>query len=71
MKRMGLQSFYLKLNELKEYEQAKQERTDSKETVPTTLNESDKPITKGQKTKAEIRERIGLTASSGINLAAP
>lgn len=68
---MGLQSFYLKLNELKEYEQAKQERTESKETVPTAMTESDKPIARGQKTKAEIRERLGFTASSDINLSAP
>ncbi|CAO1387578.1 unnamed protein product [Diamesa serratosioi] len=72
MKRMGLQSFYLKLNELKEYDQAKQERTDSKEPVPTAMNDSDKPIAKTQKlTKAEIRERIGLTSAPVVNFTAP
>jgi hypothetical protein len=59
MKRMELQSFPLKLSELKEYDQAKQERKeggnkeDSSEMPPRA-----EPITKGPKTKQEINARI-------------
>lgn len=65
MKRMELTSFYLKLNELKEYEQAKQERQDaSNNKTNTAAATSDKPNNvysfKWPKTDKEIRERIGL-----------
>lgn len=64
MKRMELTSFYLKLNELKEYEQAKQERQEATSKVNATAStSSDKPVPynfKWQKTEKDIRERIGL-----------
>lgn len=67
MKRMELQSFYLKLNELKEYDQAKAERQDSsngvKDPVPQCPS-SEKPIAKAPKTKQEIQTRIGLNMNS-------
>lgn len=65
MKRMELQSFYLKLSELKEYDQAKAERQEgsSKEgSVITTPVE--KIIAKGPKTKQEIHTRIGLNMNT-------
>ena len=49
MKKMELQSFTLKLGELKEYELAKQERLDSKKKDNMQTNdatETSKPLTK-------------------------
>lgn len=66
MKRMELQSFYLKLNELKEYDQAKQERQEKNlnKEEPSQQPPAEKMITKGPKTKQEIHTRIGLNMSS-------
>lgn len=67
MKRMELQSFYLKLSELKEYDQAKLERQDgSKEITSAHQNptQADKPTMKGPKTKHEIHTRIGLNMNT-------
>lgn len=65
MKRLELQSFYLKLGELKEYEQAKAERQEvGKE--DDKAQPTEKPITKGPKTKQEIQTRIGLNMNSSI-----
>jgi FtsZ-interacting cell division protein YlmF len=66
MKRMELQSFYLKLNELKEYDQAKQERQEKNLNKEETSQQppAEKMITKGPKTKQEIHTRIGLNMSS-------
>lgn len=64
---MELQSFYLKLNEMKEYEQAKQERQEAanKEINISSTESPFKPITtKRPKTKQEIHARIGLNQSS-------
>lgn len=60
MKRMELQSFPLKLSELKEYDQAKQERKEavSKDDSSEMPPRPDLPITKGPKTKQEINARI-------------
>lgn len=65
MKRMELQSFYLKLSELKEYDQAKAERQEggSKEDSLTTTP-VEKPIAKGPKTKQEVHTRIGLNMNT-------
>lgn len=67
MKRMELQSFYLKLSELKEYDQAKEERRgesgNSKDQSSFTAQEK-LPLTKGPKTKAEIQTRIGFNMNS-------
>jgi hypothetical protein len=62
MKRMELTSFYLKLNELKEYDQAKQERQETaNKTGAGTSNEKTNPYNfKWPKSEKEIRERIGL-----------
>lgn len=68
MKRMELTSFYLKLSELKEYEQAKTERQDAASKINVTASTSgDKPNPynfKWQKTEKEIRERIGLNVTA-------
>lgn len=63
MKRMELTSFYLKLNELKEYDQAKQERQEAtnKASAGTSGENKSNPYNfKWPKTEKEIRERIGL-----------
>lgn len=64
MKRIELQSFYLKLNELKEYQDAKNER---KSESPQMLNSSPPTSTglfdkigKEAKSKQEIDKRIGF-----------
>lgn len=64
MKRIELQSFYLKLNELKEYQDAKNER---KSESPQMLNSSPpsststyEKIGKEPKSKQEIEKRIGF-----------
>lgn len=69
MKRMELTSFHLKLSELKEYEQAKQERQDANKPANTSdlQQMNTQPTTfKWQKTEKEIRERIGLNISDNI-----
>lgn len=60
MKRMELQSFSLKLSELKEYDLVKQERKEAanKDDSPEMPRLVEIPITKGQKTKQEINARI-------------
>lgn len=63
MKKMQLQSFSLKLSELKEYELAKEERLNAKKRETPTANSNDSEITKPtKKTKNEVRERIGLNS---------
>lgn len=62
---MELTSFNLKLSELKEYEQAKQERQEANKPAGTsdTQQISSQPLPttfKWQKSEKEIRERIGL-----------
>lgn len=64
MKRIELQSFYLKLNELKEYQDAKNDR---KSESPQMLNSSPPSSTmmldkigKETKSKSEIEKRIGF-----------
>ncbi|CRK89679.1 CLUMA_CG003483, isoform A [Clunio marinus] len=66
MKRMELQSFYLKLNELKEYDHAKAERGERipKDEATNPQTSAEKPLTKGPKTKQEIQTRIGLNLNS-------
>lgn len=67
MKRMELQSFSLKLNELKEYDQAKAERQEANsKDDPQAMQHSpvEKAITKGPKTKQEIQARIGLNMNT-------
>lgn len=66
MKKMQLTSFNLKLSELKEYENAKQERQEA--TKPANTSEiqqmpTQPTIFKWQKSEKEIRERIGLNLS--------
>lgn len=66
MRRREIQSFTLKLSDLKEYEAVRQERLESK----PNRNKDDSGMTPespmklvarwGPKTKQEIRERIGL-----------
>jgi hypothetical protein len=59
MKKMQLQSFNLKLSEIKEFEQARQQRAEAKaKECPDATG--DPIIIKCTKTKVEIRERIGL-----------
>lgn len=59
MKKMQLQSFNLKLSEIKEYEQARQLRAEAKaQDCPDATG--DPIIIKCTKNKIEIRERIGL-----------
>lgn len=65
MKRMQLQSFYLKLNELKEYDQSKIDRADGNATKDDPSQPpAEKLITKGPKTKQEIHTRIGLNMNA-------
>lgn len=64
MKRMELQSFYLKLSELKEYEQAKEERRGDLSKDSFIQTPPEKPLVKGPKTKAEIQARIGLNMNT-------
>lgn len=65
MKRMELQSFYLKLSELKDYDQAKLDRQEgSKDDSAVQQTPADKPITKGPKTKQEVQTRIGLNMNT-------
>lgn len=63
---MELQSFYLKLNELKEYEQSKIDRQEGSANKDETTQQppAEKMITKGPKTKQEIHTRIGLNMNS-------
>lgn len=65
MKRMELTSFYLKLNELKEYDQAKQERQEAANKAGAgSSNDKPNPYNfKWPKSEKEIRERIGLNTS--------
>jgi hypothetical protein len=59
MRRRELQSFTLKLSELKEYEQIRAERNAHKTEKQKCTN--DTPIVKaGPKSTKEIRERVGL-----------
>lgn len=63
MRRRELQSFQIKLNDLKEYEAARQERADKRsEKVKSESSPSEvTPIVKpGPKCLKEVRERIGL-----------
>lgn len=66
MKRMELQSFYLKLNELKEYDQSKIDRAEGNPSEKTLeiQQPNEKMITKGPKTKQEIHTRIGLNMNA-------
>jgi hypothetical protein len=66
MKRMELQSFSLKLNELKEYDQAKLDRQDGNTNKDDNQQQppAEKMITKGPKTKQEIHTRIGLNMNA-------
>lgn len=68
MKRMELQSFHLKLSELKEYEQAKLDRQEkfSVNEKDEVMQPAEKNITKVPKTKQEIHTRIGLNMNSSI-----
>lgn len=62
---MELQSFYLKLSELKEYDQAKIERQEGdSSSAQQQQTQADKPTTKGPKSKQEIHTRIGLNMNS-------
>jgi hypothetical protein len=65
---MELQSFYLKLNELKEYDQSKLERQEGslnkEESQSQQPPPAEKMITKGPKTKQEIHSRIGLNMNA-------
>lgn len=69
MRKREIQSFTLKLNDLKEYEAVRQERLTNKmrEKIDGIASGTDplsaqiQPISKfGPKSKQEIRERIGL-----------
>lgn len=67
MRRREIQSFTLKLSDLKEYEVARQERAESKQqnkdenATMATPSTQVKSLTKfGPKSKQEVRERIGL-----------
>lgn len=64
MKRMKLQSFYLKLSELKDYDQAKLDRQDGSKDETIQQTPAEKPITKGPKTKQEVQTRIGLNMNT-------
>jgi hypothetical protein len=63
---MELQSFSLKLNELKEYDQAKLERQEGNMNKDDHQQQppAEKMITKGPKTKQEIHTRIGLNMNA-------
>jgi FtsZ-interacting cell division protein YlmF len=64
---MELQSFYLKLNELKEYDQSKIDRQEgnlNKDEPQQQQPPAEKMITKGPKTQKEIHTRIGLNMNS-------
>lgn len=68
MQRMELTSFYLKLNELKEYDQAKAERLaqnqkDTSTQATTTEMTSEKFVIRPFKTKQEIHARIGYNSN--------
>lgn len=67
MQRMELTSFYLKLNELKEYDQAKQERqqANQKEGGSQAMTEipAEKLNIRATKTKQEIHTRIGYNST--------
>lgn len=67
MRRREIQSFTLRLSDLKEYEAARQERSESKSQQNKTDNSNmtpDSPMKLvprwGPKSKQEIRERIGM-----------
>lgn len=65
MRKRDIQSFTLRLSDLKEYEQAKNEREAAKKSDETgakkSLDEIIPHMTKfGPRRKQEIRERIGL-----------
>lgn len=64
MRKREIQSFSLKLSDLKEYETLRQERNDTKtvdKNVETPITTVPPPIVKvGPKTKQEIRERLGF-----------
>lgn len=62
MRRRELQSFTLKLSDLKEYEAVRQERESNKADVSNTSLPPMKIVFPkwGPKSKQEVRERIGL-----------
>lgn len=67
MRKREIQSFSLKLNDLKEYEAVRQERNKQREKADGLASGTEpvsaqtQPISKfGPKSKQEIRERIGL-----------
>lgn len=66
MRRREIQSFTLKLSDLKEYENVRQEREskvqqNKDESTSTATPGQPKPLAKfGPKSKQEVRERIGL-----------
>lgn len=65
MRRRELQSFTLKLSDLKEYEAVRQERESKLQQKTDTTNTTVSPMKVclpkwGPKSKQEVRERIGL-----------
>lgn len=68
MRRREIQSFTLKLSDLKEYEAVSQERKESNKShkADCTIMTPDSPMKLvprwGPKTKQEIRERIGMSS---------
>lgn len=69
MRRREIQSFTLKLSDLKEYETIRQERIESKNPQPNKTDGDSSPerspmkiplLKWGPKSKQEVRERIGL-----------
>lgn len=63
---MELQSFYLKLSELKDYDQSKIDRQEGSQNKDEQSQQppAEKMITKGPKTKQEIHSRIGLNMNT-------
>lgn len=71
MRRREIQSFTLKLSELKEYESVRNERLETKSHLNKNTNTNmaqDSPMKLaskwGPKSKHEIHERIGMNSSS-------
>lgn len=62
MRKREYQSFTLKISDLKEYEAAKQERSDSRTNAPKNVDGTSTKF--GPKNANEIRERIGLKSKT-------
>lgn len=63
MHRRELQSFSLKLSDLKEYEKAREERAELNKSTKTNADSPGSPIKLvkyGPKSKQEVRDRIGM-----------